>query len=41
MERLAQFVTDNYQIESDFAFYGKNYGWAMRFRRGGKALLSM
>jgi len=40
-ERLAQFIAENCRIKSDFAFYGNNYGWALRFRKGGKALLSM
>lgn len=40
-ERLAQFVADNYRAKDDMAFYGKNYGWAVRYRAGGKALVSM
>ena len=40
-ENLTRFVTDNYRTREGLAFYGKNYGWAVRFRRGGKALLSM
>jgi len=40
-ERLAQFIADNYRVKGDFAFYGKNYGWALRFRKGGKALASI
>lgn len=40
-ERLARFIAENYRIKGDFAFYGKNYGWALRFRKGGKSLLSM
>jgi hypothetical protein len=36
-----QLCWDNYRLKSDFAFYGKNYGWALRFRKGGKALLSL
>jgi hypothetical protein len=40
-ERLAQFVTDNYRAKDDMAFYGKNYGWTVRYRTGGKALVSM
>ena len=40
-ENLIRFITDNYRVKEDFAFYGKNYGWAVRFRKGGKALLSM
>lgn len=38
---LNQFVLDNYLAKSELSFYGKNYGWAVRFRSGGKALLSM
>ncbi len=40
-ERLARFIAENYQIKSDLAFYGKNYGWALRFQKGAKALLSV
>nr|MDO8080937.1 DUF3788 domain-containing protein [Candidatus Freyarchaeota archaeon] len=40
-EKLTKFVADNYRTKDDFAFYGKNYGWAVRFRKGGKALLSL
>jgi hypothetical protein len=40
-ENLTRFIADNYGIKVDFMFYGKNYGWALRFRRGSKTLLSM
>jgi hypothetical protein len=41
-ENLIRFVADNFDIkEGDFRFYGKNYGWALRFRKRGKALLSL
>jgi hypothetical protein len=40
-KNLERFVAENYQSKRDFAFYGKNYGWALRFRKAGKALLSM
>ena len=40
-DTLERFVAENYRTKRDFAFYGKNYGWAVRFRKGGKALLSM
>lgn len=40
-QNLTRFIADNYRIKSDFAFYGKNYGWALRFRKAGKALLSI
>jgi len=38
---LSQFITGNYGTQGDLAFYGKNYGWATRYRKGGKALVSM
>lgn len=40
-QNLTRFIADNYRIKSDFAFYGKNYGRALRSRKAGKALLSM
>lgn len=40
-EDLTSFIADSYRLKSDFAFYGKNYGWALRFRKAGKALLSL
>ena len=40
-ENLNGFIADSYRLKSDFAFYGKNYGWALRYRKGGKALLSL
>jgi hypothetical protein len=40
-EKLIRFVAENYRSRSDFRFYGKNYGWAVRFRVRGKAFLSM
>ncbi len=39
-ENLERYVTENYRVKKDFGFYGKNYGWAVRLRKGGKALLS-
>jgi Protein of unknown function (DUF3788) len=40
-KELTQFIQANYPSQQDFRFYGKNYGWALRFRKGGKALLSL
>jgi hypothetical protein len=40
-QSLIHSIANHYQTQGDYAFYGKNYGWALRFRRGGKALLSM
>jgi hypothetical protein len=38
---LVAFMNDNYVPRKDFTFYGKSYGWAVRFRKGSKALLSL
>jgi len=40
-DNLIAFITDSYRLKSDFVFYGKKYGWALRFRKSGKALLSL
>jgi len=41
-ETIIQFVEGNYGVKkADFGFYGKSYGWALRFRKGGKALISL
>jgi len=40
-EALTQFIEENYRVKRDFAFYGKNYGWALRFRSGGRALAAL
>ena len=40
-ENLERFVAENYRTKRDLAFYGKNYGWALRYRKAGKALFSM
>ncbi len=38
---VLSFIQDSFRLSGDFAFYGKNYGWALRFRKGGKALVSL
>jgi hypothetical protein len=40
-ESLNSFIANGYKLKSYFAFYGKNYGWALRFRKAGKSLLSL
>jgi len=40
-EDLTRFIGENFRVQSDFIFYGKNYGWTVRFRKGGKALVSL
>lgn len=39
---LIGFIRENYPADEDFTFlYGKNYGWALRFRIRGKLLTSL
>ncbi len=38
---LAKWVVEKYSVKGEWKFYGKRYGWAMRFRIGGKALVSL
>ena len=41
-QKLVRFVREKYPIQEDFKFlYGKNYGWALRFRIKGKLLISL
>ena len=39
---LVRFVREQYPVQEDFKFlYGRNYGWALRFRIKGKLLVSL
>ena len=39
---LVRFVREQYPVQEDFKFlYGKNYGWALRFRIKGQLLVSL
>jgi hypothetical protein len=38
-DELDQYVVENYQVQGELIFGGLNYGWAVRFRKGGKTLL--
>jgi hypothetical protein len=40
-QQLSQFISDTYKSTGEFKFYGKSYGWAVRYRKNGKALLSL
>lgn len=40
-QNLTKFIANNYQVRGEFKSYGKNYGWAVRYRKGGKALVSL
>ncbi|MGD0165838.1 MAG: DUF3788 family protein [Gaiellaceae bacterium] len=38
---LVSFVEGSFPVRSDWKFYGKNYGWALAFKKSGKALVSL
>jgi hypothetical protein len=41
-QTLLRFIRDQYPVQEDFKFlYGKNYGWARRFRIKGQLLTSL
>ena len=40
-QELNQFVIESYACTGELKYYGKNYGWAVRYRKNGKALLSL
>ena len=40
-EELIRFIAENYRVDGDLIFGGKNYGWALRYRKGGKALTTI
>jgi hypothetical protein len=40
-KEFVQFVEKSFGVNGEWKYYGKNYGWALRFRKGGKALVSL
>jgi len=40
-ENLEKFVAEKFRTKRDLVFYGRNYGWALRFGKAGTALFSM
>lgn len=40
-ERLTTFVTDSYGVEPAFVPPSRNYGWEVKYRKGGKTLVSL
>lgn len=37
---LIKWVEESWLTRGEWKFYGKNYGWALRFKKDGKALVS-
>jgi hypothetical protein len=40
-ERLVSFAERTFRVHGEFKFYGKNYGWAFRFNKSGRALIAL
>ncbi len=40
-EYLVNYIECNFKTHSELKFYGKNYGWALRFNRSGKSLIAL
>jgi hypothetical protein len=40
-DTLISFLEDNYQISGELIFYGKNFGWAQRYRKAGRVLIAI
>jgi len=40
-DELADLATHTYHARGDLRFYGRNHGWALAFRKGGKSLLGL
>lgn len=38
---LKEFLENNYDIVPETVFYGKKYGWTVRYRKSGKTLCSL
>ncbi|MGD0764862.1 MAG: DUF3788 domain-containing protein [Dehalococcoidia bacterium] len=38
---LLGLISELYGVDGELRFYGRNYGWALRFRKSGRALLSL
>ena len=38
---LQKYLSDNYDFTRETIFYGKKYGWTIRYRKSGKTLCSL
>ncbi len=39
-KQIHGFIENNYDFERQLAFFSKNYGWTVRYRKGSKTLVS-
>jgi hypothetical protein len=40
-DELNRYMAENYQVQGELVFGGLSYGWAARFRKSGKTLLTL
>lgn len=40
-DKITCFVEDNYNVHGEFKFYGKNLGWAYRYKKSGRVLIAL
>ena len=38
---LKEYISQSYDFVPELVFYGKKYGWTIRYRKGGKTLISL
>ncbi len=39
--KLQKYIDDNYNFSPETVFYGKKYGWTIRYRKSGKTFVSL
>ncbi len=40
-QAMLDFINGTCRLKGDWRYYGKNYGWARRFSKGGKSMISL
>lgn len=40
-DNIISFVEEKYRVNGEFIFYGKNFGWALRYRKSGRVLIAL
>jgi hypothetical protein len=40
-DNITRFVEDKYNVQGELKFYGKNLGWAFRYKKSGRVLIAL
>lgn len=40
-DNIISFVEEKYGVDGEFKFYGKNFGWALRYKKSGRVLIAL